>query len=275
MKKYKYLLILLATSFNIFAQQNGRTNSGIDTKQPQFPLGHYKELTNPATTDAKKWNSEIKGINVSWASVNERYNKELPYKLNIISQTLRGWKGEQVTAQFVISNNSDSLKLSYNVSPLVHINNKNQKIAKERVSTGFVRYVMTDELSKDKTTGCGYRTSNKFDSSLVADPIDHINQELMVYNKTSQGGWINVHIPQNAVAGLYRGKVDVKSNGKIVKTLPLEVEVINRTLPEAKDWKFHLDLWQNPYAVARYHQVKPWSKEHFSALKTEMQPYAN
>src|SRR4030042_1310139 len=30
---------------------------------------------------------------------------------------------------------------------------------------------------------------------------------------------------------------------------------------------FHLDLWQNPWAVARYHDVKPWSAEHIALLK--------
>ena len=34
-----------------------------------------------------------------------------------------------------------------------------------------------------------------------------------------------------------------------------------------KDWKFFLDLWQHPLAVARYHGVKPWSKEHYALLR--------
>ena len=57
--------------------------------------------------------------------------------------------------------------------------------------------------------------------------------------------------------------------------LPFEIEVVNRTLPEPQKWAFHLDLWQNPYAVARYYQVPLWSKEHFDAMRPIMKMLAN
>ena len=46
-------------------------------------------------------------------------------------------------------------------------------------------------------------------------------------------------------------------------------------LPPAAEWAFHLDLWQNPYSVARYHQVPLWSKEHFAAMRSIFLPLAN
>ena len=57
--------------------------------------------------------------------------------------------------------------------------------------------------------------------------------------------------------------------------LQIEVDVLNRTLPAPKDWAFHLDLWQNPYSVARYYQVPLWSKEHFDAMRPIMKMLAN
>ncbi|MDQ8735157.1 glycoside hydrolase domain-containing protein [Paenibacillus sp. LHD-38] len=42
------------------------------------------------------------------------------------------------------------------------------------------------------------------------------------------------------------------------------------TLPEVKDWEFALDLWQNPYAVARINHISAdqlWTKAHFDAMK--------
>ena len=41
-------------------------------------------------------------------------------------------------------------------------------------------------------------------------------------------------------------------------------------MPAPKDWKVHLDLWQNPYAIARVHNVELWSKEHFDVLRPYM-----
>ena len=48
---------------------------------------------------------------------------------------------------------------------------------------------------------------------------------------------------------------------------PLEVTVVDRVLPPAKDWKYFLDLWQHPWAVSRYFGVEPFSKEHYEKMK--------
>ncbi|MBO7684324.1 MAG: DUF4091 domain-containing protein [Kiritimatiellae bacterium] len=47
----------------------------------------------------------------------------------------------------------------------------------------------------------------------------------------------------------------------------LEVTVLDRVLPPAKDWKFFLDLWQHPWAVSRFFNVKPFSKEHYAKME--------
>ena len=48
---------------------------------------------------------------------------------------------------------------------------------------------------------------------------------------------------------------------------PFTLRIVERVLPPAKDWKYHLDLWQHPWAVARYHGVKPFSPEHYAKMK--------
>ena len=268
-----FLLFLLSISFSLLnAQQTGVTHSGLNTLQQPFPLQSFTELANPAKTDAQQWNNTIKGTQVGWGSANKRYNKEVPYITNK-TMAVTGWKGERVSAQFVVSNNGEAFKLSYDITPLVHTRNKNQTIGKENYLSGFVRYVMTDELNKDKKGGCGHRILTQYDSSLVADAIDHLATELSVENKTTQGVWLRVDIPETAQAGTYKGEVHVKNNGKVISKLPVQLTVVNRVLPQPAEWQYHLDLWQNPYSVARYHGVKPWSEAHFSALKTEMIPY--
>ena len=47
----------------------------------------------------------------------------------------------------------------------------------------------------------------------------------------------------------------------------LVVTVLDRTLPPAGEWKYYLDLWQHPWAVARVKGVKPFSKEHYAAME--------
>ncbi len=48
---------------------------------------------------------------------------------------------------------------------------------------------------------------------------------------------------------------------------PLKVTVIDRVLPPAKDWKYFLDLWQHPWAVARVNGVAPFSDAHYRAME--------
>ena len=48
---------------------------------------------------------------------------------------------------------------------------------------------------------------------------------------------------------------------------PMSVEVVDRVLPPAKDWKYFLDLWQHPWAVSRYFNVEPFSKEHYAKME--------
>lgn len=47
----------------------------------------------------------------------------------------------------------------------------------------------------------------------------------------------------------------------------MRIRVVDRVLPPAKDWKYFLDLWQHPWAVARLADVKPFSKKHYAAMR--------
>ena len=233
----------------------------------------YQELPNPVATDASKW-ARVTNPIIAWGSTDVRYNKELPAPIASASiLNLTGWMGEKVSAQFVISTNRDLKNVSVEVSDILA---KNYKISKWNTERGFVRYVMTDELNKDGLGACGYRNKADFDSTLVADVIDHITPALDIQKNTTQPVWVSVQIPrENIIKGMYRGTVTVKEDGKVLAQLPLVVTVKDRILPEPKDWAFHLDLWQNPYAVARYYNVEPFSQEHFDLMRPIMKRYAD
>ena len=234
----------------------------------------YQELPNPVATDASKWVKVTKPI-IAWGSTDVRYNKELPASVTpVATMNLTGWMGEKLSAQFVISTNRDLKNVSVEVSDLVA---KNYKISKWDMEKGFVRYVMTDELNKDGKSGCGARKNKaEWDSTLVADVIDHVTPALDIKANTTQPVWVSVKVPrENIIKGMYRGTVTVKEDGKELAKLPLVVTVKDRVLPEPKDWAFHLDLWQNPYSVARYYNVEPFSQEHFDLMRPIMKRYAD
>lgn len=271
----KIYYILLALSVNItYAQRPlGITHSGRSTGQRQFPIEHYQELENPKKTDINLWKN-IKGTNYSWGNTNIRYKKEVP-PMNKTTKEIKitAWKGERISTQFIVWGNKDINKLSFEVSDLIH-NSNSYKISQNQILKGFVRYVMTDELNKDKRGGCGNRpNSSDFDSTLVADPIDHITKELQFKANNTQGCWLRIQVPTKALKGIYNGYVTIKNGDEEIGKLFLKLNISERKLPDVKEWKFHLDLWQNPYAIARYHQTAPWSDEHMKALKPYMEMY--
>lgn len=47
----------------------------------------------------------------------------------------------------------------------------------------------------------------------------------------------------------------------------MRVTVLDRVLPPPSEWKYYLDLWQHPWAVARLAKAKPFSKQHYAAMK--------
>ena len=47
----------------------------------------------------------------------------------------------------------------------------------------------------------------------------------------------------------------------------MRVTVVDRVLPPVKEWKYYLDLWQHPWAVARYFKVAPFSRQHYAKMR--------
>lgn len=87
--------------------------------------------------------------------------------------------------------------------------------------------------------------------------------------------WFEVNVPQDAAPGLYTGTVTVSAPGCRAVEQKVELMVEDAVLPAPRDWKMHLDLWQHPQAVARWHDVEPWSHAHFELMRPLMQRLAD
>ena len=82
--------------------------------------------------------------------------------------------------------------------------------------------------------------------------------------------WVTLDIPEDATPGIYTSTLIISHNGWGKAKLPIEVEIVNHLLPSAKEWSYHLDLWQHPTAVARINGLELWSDEHFEEAKRQM-----
>ncbi len=91
-------------------------------------------------------------------------------------------------------------------------------------------------------------------------PAPRSLQRLEVYDRVVWGGAVSgprvleVKATANARAGVY-------------KVRDVTLRILARTLPPAKEWQYFLDLWQNPWAVARHANIAPFSAEHYAAMR--------
>jgi len=192
---------------------------------------------------------------LGWGSIDVRYSKsEIPAQTSKKSPLLRAWRGERVSAQAVLTTQNELQDVSIAVSDL---KNGRSIIPAAAVKKYFVREVMAEPFY------------NKKDSMMVSDRLDPA-KTAQVEARTTLPLWLDIHVPAEVKAGTYSGTMTVTADGKKL-SLPLQVQVADRVLPEPREWSFHLDLWQNPYAVARIFDVPLWSKEHFDRMRPLMQ----
>ena len=202
-------------------------------------------------------------LKARWGIIDIRYPLDCKtevgdYRVN----TVAAWRGERVNLQLVVTNgySEKDCSVEYRFSDLKQ---GCDVIPASNVVGGFVQPVITD-----KFTGCGKHAVDAHGEELVADRITDTNPTVLDAG-SCRGLWLTVQVPQDAEPGTYKGYVELVCNGKKNK-YEYFVNVANWQLPAPKEWSFHLDLWQNPYAVARVHNVELWSKEHFDVLRPYM-----
>jgi len=229
----------------------------------------YEEAAHPSPDADAPWSAVRPGLQASIGSINVRYPKSSIPELDSI-QTWKGtaWRGERISAQVVLWSKDEVPRITCEFSDFMSENENrlSSKIAQAR----FVRYVLTDEFAD----GCSRRRPEDYASHLSPDALDNVRCFHMK-GKSTRPVWITIRVPAEADPGLYRSHLTLKTQGQKVHSFSILLRVLSHQLPPPAQWKFHLDLWQNPYAVARWHGVSPWSKEHWEKLKPLMKMLAS
>ena len=182
------------------------------------------------------------------------------------------WRGEKVFAQAVVSSDAELENVTLAVSEL---HNGKSVIKSGNISLQFVSFVVSDLIDTRKYGQCGERLDkSEWGEVLVADVLD-IKDSMNIPSGRMQPVWMTVAVPSDAKPGKYRGKLTVSSSNAKPRSLSVELVVSDHVLPHAHDWAFHLDLWQNPYSVARVENVPLWSDAHFEAMRPVMKMLAD
>lgn len=165
------------------------------------------------------------------------------------SLRLSGWRGERTSGQIAVWASQEQPQLSVSCAG---VRNAAGQVIPVKVS--MVRY----------TRGGG---------NILADIIGK-EDRCDLPGGLVRPIWAEINIPPSANPGVYKGKVVISAENSSPVNIPVMLEVAPDLLPSPSNWKVHLDLWQHPQAVARWHDVEPWSPEHFALMKPVMKRLA-
>lgn len=92
--------------------------------------------------------------------------------------------------------------------------------------------------------------------------------------------YIEIKTERDTEPGEYIGDFGIFLSSMFEDEKPLDTVTVKYTvhdfvMPEKKDFKFHLDIWQHNCAIARAHGVDPWSDEHFAILEEYVKSLAD
>ena len=252
------LLIFLFIPFLSFGQGVFLDSNEVSKILPH-PIDEYVIKSN-----AKDW--ENVAFSVGFGNSNQAYfSNDVP--VNISSKAFKSaWKGERIN--FLL------LLWSKNGAQQVRITNKisqNKGIENKHFRYNLVKNILSNYPYNARGFDCGGGPTDK--AYLIPDRLEEFTRFDLDSMRT-QAVLITLDIPQNANPGVFKGQFEIKTTTEI-KTLEYEINIQNQVLPQPENWKFRLDLWQNPFVIAKYFKVKPWSEEHKILLKKHLELYAN
>lgn len=195
-------------------------------------------------------------INATWASKDVHYEKKgFPFTSSTTDTLVTVWRGERIGVLALISANDKASKISLKFS-------SNNKALSSVIQSSFVSYIITDNYQY-----CGYHPTH-LTPYKVPDMIDTIRVKSLD-REEAVPVWCTLDVPRDLASGVYKTTLEINDaqSGKVLKKLRLSVRVLPETLPLPHDQQFHVDFWQQPYAVSRWEGLERWSDAHFDALR--------
>ncbi|HEX9511560.1 MAG TPA: glycoside hydrolase domain-containing protein, partial [Puia sp.] len=243
----------------------------IDSSLLPAQYAHYlPEYALDAPVDKRAWLDQKSGLHVSFVSTDRAwFRTEAPEQQENLLWEASGWRGERLNAQILVWSPDTLEQVRVSLTNLV--NAKGQSLSSKHITLNLVRYVLSNYPYGAKDAVCGntpYRNGY-----LMPDRFEPF-ERFELPGKTVRPVWLSIDLPAGAEPGLYTGTVVVSTTRSSAK-LQVKIQVQNPLLPPPHDWKYRLDLWQNPWVIAWRNHVQPWSEEHKVLLKKHLQLYAD
>jgi hypothetical protein len=266
----KGIILSLLMHLSVFAMAQSHEGQVDSALMPKLSYHYQSEYTFDKPIKPESWNSEA-GMHVGFGTTDQLYFRaEVPI-LKKDSKEWKGvaWKGERLNAQIVVWSSDTLQQVRFKVNNLV--NERGDVISKDNIKLNMVRYVLANYPYGANDVVCG--DSPYKNGFLMPDRFEQFDR-FDVPGKTARPVWVGLDLPAGTAAGHYKGTIEVKAKG-FQTLLKFEVEVQDQVLPPPHDWKYRLDLWQNPWVLAWDNHLEPWSEEHKLLLKKHLKLYAD
>ncbi|WP_430815238.1 glycoside hydrolase domain-containing protein [Carboxylicivirga sp. RSCT41] len=220
----------------------------------------FVEPSNPEKKDTEAWKATGRGLHLSFGSKDVKYKKGVvPMKAVNKELQLTAWKGERVSFQAVLWSSFDVQQVECVWSDFV--SSSGDTLSNDIIDSHFVRYIMSDvnfvsEESNEIT---------RRDSCLMPDMLDDLPC-IDVEAESVRPIWVTIKLPHNINQGVYNASLKVYSRQNPPQELRVQLNVIDKELPSADEWRFQTNMYFNPVSVADWHQVELWSDEHIKQI---------
>ncbi|MBN2581697.1 MAG: hypothetical protein JXL80_01420 [Planctomycetes bacterium] len=78
--------------------------------------------------------------------------------------------------------------------------------------------------------------------------------------------WVTVRVPSDAKPGQYKGQLTLNAEGQKPVSVPVEVKVVDWSLPRPDDYRTWVELVQSPDSLAIEYDVPLWSERHWELI---------
>lgn len=192
--------------------------------------------------------------------------------------SISGVRNEQQSFQIGVASVNDITGLSIKVEHL--ISEKGDTLSAENIRIRYVRYVPVQQARSELSWSArsedvyGREVSGFGAPNVVADPLVDL-PEVDVPACRAQPVWFTLQIPASQAPGAYLGTLHIHTDQHRDAALRLTVNVLPPVLPSPPDYRFFLDVWFNPNAVAVANGLVPWSEEHWTQVELYLKDLAS
>lgn len=246
----KHLFALLSLCFSLTAGAQNVYDEAVET---------------PSDADCTALKMLKSDLRFTWTDADvslQRFALPLDDRSPRTDTVITAWRGERVGLRGVFCTSRAEQKAVLELRPA----NAAAKTAGTVGHASWLRYVTTDSFST-----CGYHPDT-LQAYTVAEVVDLPGTQLRSSQPEVRPFWTSFEVPRTLPAGDYTYTLALK--GAKARPLSVTLRVLDRQLPEPRDYNFHLDLWQQPYSVARYNGVEAWSDDHFRLMRPYMEELA-